>query len=155
MWNEAQNHQGAFNFITGMGGFLQSILFGYAGLRLTIEKLTANPIMPPGISNFTLKGLDYLGCSFDVNIQSSTVQINWISGGGCDQLDVLPDAKEMPKSAAGRIIFPRGPFTIQKKIPSSCPLPEETLAVKSAGSANSSTSAFLTLLALLKSLVQL
>ncbi|KAI9552765.1 hypothetical protein GHT06_020645 [Daphnia sinensis] len=56
VWNEAQNHKGAFNFITGMGGFLQSILFGYAGLRLTVEKLTANPILPPGITNFTLQG---------------------------------------------------------------------------------------------------
>jgi trehalose/maltose hydrolase-like predicted phosphorylase len=56
VWNEAQNHKGAFNFITGMGGFLQSILFGYAGLRLTVEKLTCNPILPPGITNFTLQG---------------------------------------------------------------------------------------------------
>lgn len=39
-----------------MGGFLQSILFGYAGLRLTIEKLTANPILPPGITSFTVQG---------------------------------------------------------------------------------------------------
>ena len=55
-WNEAQNKLGAFNFITGMGGFLQSIIFGYGGFRLTIEELKGNPILPPGITNFTIQG---------------------------------------------------------------------------------------------------
>ncbi|XP_032795803.2 protein-glucosylgalactosylhydroxylysine glucosidase [Daphnia magna] len=135
VWNEAQNHKGAFNFITGMGGFLQSILFGYAGLRLTVEKLTANPILPPGITNFTLQGMDYLGCSFNINIQTSTVDINWISGSSCDSLDVVPDqVKEMEfKSySAGRMTFPRGPFTIKRKTPSNCPLPDANNNLNSA-----------------------
>ncbi len=103
-------------------------------------------------------GLDYLGCSFDINMQTSSVQINWTSGGSCDDLDITSDVpakeNEFQSKTPGRIVFPLGPFTIKRKTPSSCPLPEETGVVKSSGSATSS-SAFtsLTFLALLKSLV--
>ena len=57
MWNEAQNDTDAVNFITGMGGFLQAILFGYAGIRLHLDYLRASPILPPGITNMTIQGM--------------------------------------------------------------------------------------------------
>ena len=40
VWSEARVGLGAMNFITGMGGFLQGILFGYGGLRLTLADLS-------------------------------------------------------------------------------------------------------------------
>lgn len=79
--------------------------------------------------------MDYLGCSFNINIQTSTVDINWISGSSCDSLDVVPDqVKEMEfKSySAGRMTFPRGPFTIKRKTPSNCPLPDANNNLNSA-----------------------
>ena len=74
--------------------------------------------------------MDYLGCSFDINIQPSTVQIDWTVGGSCDQLDVIPDALKncdtlLQNRANGRATFARGPFTIIRKTPLSCPLMDE------------------------------
>lgn len=142
-----------------MGGFLQSILFGYAGLRLTIEKLTVNPIMPPGITNFTLQGelndrdvpddiviysflaflsgLDYLGCSFDVNVVPSTVQVN-VRGGDCSGLQISYNATITKLKSTGneRLAFLRGPFTIQRQTPLPCPTLEELANAKSNGPEN-------------------
>ncbi|CAG0885595.1 unnamed protein product [Darwinula stevensoni] len=40
VWTEMRVGIGAMNFITGMGGFLQGILFGFGGLRLTLADLS-------------------------------------------------------------------------------------------------------------------
>lgn len=45
-------------------------------------------------------------------IDSNTVKIDWLSGGSCDNL-------EIPSSVS------RGPFTIRRKNPLDCPLPED------------------------------
>ncbi|KAG8437893.1 hypothetical protein GDO86_008551 [Hymenochirus boettgeri] len=37
VWTENADGSGAVNFLTGMGGFLQAILFGYTGLRFSIS----------------------------------------------------------------------------------------------------------------------
>ena len=132
-----------------MGGFLQSILFGYAGLRLTVEKLTANPKLPPGITNFTIQGLDYLDCSFDVNIQADTVAISWKSGqnDGCANLVVEPTTAAstgewfgteaifkqfhpppsypLAQQSSRNLQMDRKPFTIRRARPLTCPLPED------------------------------
>lgn len=34
VWSESSDGSGAVNFLTGMGGFLQAVLFGYTGFRL-------------------------------------------------------------------------------------------------------------------------
>ena len=39
---------GAENFLTGAGGFLQAITFGYAGIRLSEDALTLSPTLPVG-----------------------------------------------------------------------------------------------------------
>lgn len=33
VWTENADGSGAVNFLTGMGGFLQAVLFGFTGLR--------------------------------------------------------------------------------------------------------------------------
>ena len=45
-------------------------------------------------------------------IDSNTVKIDWLSGGSCDELDIPSNV-------------PRGPFTIRRKNPLDCPLPED------------------------------
>lgn len=65
MWSEVINgEKGATNFITGSGGFLQTILNGYAGIKMFIDRLEIrNPRLPfntdkisiSGISNFLNK----------------------------------------------------------------------------------------------------
>lgn len=122
------NHRGAFNFITGMGGFLQSILFGYGGFRLTVEHLEGNPTLPPGIDKFVIHGLDYLGCSFDMVIQSTTIDVE-STGPGCIDLVLFGGNPEVSESAfklgAGKLVIARSYFMIVRNTPLSCPLPED------------------------------
>ena len=59
VWREGVNENGAVNFITGMGGFLQALLFGYGGIRLELHQMRFNPRLPPGINNYTIRGTIY------------------------------------------------------------------------------------------------
>ena len=61
VWTEARSGIGATNFITGMGGFLQTVLFGYGGFRLHLEYLLMNATLPPGATSLTIQDLDYMG----------------------------------------------------------------------------------------------
>ncbi len=80
--------------------------------------------------------MDYLGCSFDINIQTSTVEIKWNNGSSCDVLDIIPDQVKDNKVVTysnGRLSFTRGSFTIKRKIPLACPLPDRNTYVNSTG----------------------
>ncbi len=49
------------NFITGAGGFLQSVIFGYGGLRLRIDSLEFDPNLPENVTRLGFDGITYLG----------------------------------------------------------------------------------------------
>ena len=42
MWTENILGTGAVNFLTGMGGFLQGVLFGYLGIRTRLDRMILN-----------------------------------------------------------------------------------------------------------------
>ena len=76
VWTEGADGGGAVNFITGAGGFLQSVLFGYGGLRLFDDKqIHFKPILLPGSTQLRFVGVDYHGNSIDFVIMSSKSQI--------------------------------------------------------------------------------
>lgn len=58
VWSEAPpGTNGAGNFITGAGGFLQSIINGYGGVRLHFDRLEiTKTLVPPGTTNLTFNG---------------------------------------------------------------------------------------------------
>lgn len=65
---------GAVNFITGAGGFLQVVLYGYAGIRPRLDHLLIKqPLKLPGVSESTVQGLNYLGARFSVNFDETSV----------------------------------------------------------------------------------
>jgi trehalose/maltose hydrolase-like predicted phosphorylase len=41
-----------YPFFTGMGGVLQSVIYGFGGLRITEEGLSINPCLPKGVEKF-------------------------------------------------------------------------------------------------------
>ncbi|XP_069866044.1 protein-glucosylgalactosylhydroxylysine glucosidase-like [Dipodomys merriami] len=61
VWTENADGSGAVNFLTGMGGFLQAVLFGCTGFRVTEAGVTFDPLCPAGVSGVHLTGLSYLG----------------------------------------------------------------------------------------------
>lgn len=76
VWTEGADGGGAVNFITGAGGFLQSVLFGYGGLRLHGNKqLQFTPRLLPGATQVKLIGIDYHGNSVDFVIGGSESEI--------------------------------------------------------------------------------
>lgn len=58
VWSElARPNIGAVNFFTGMGGFLQTLIFGYASISIHLDKLMIEkPGLPPGSTRFKIQG---------------------------------------------------------------------------------------------------
>ncbi|HET6578931.1 MAG TPA: hypothetical protein VFG66_11435 [Gemmatimonadales bacterium] len=63
----------AVNFLTGAGGFLQQVIFGYTGLRLGDGGLEPAfpPVLPSRITRLTLRDLHVRGKRFDVVVDST------------------------------------------------------------------------------------
>ncbi|KAI8428265.1 hypothetical protein MSG28_002482 [Choristoneura fumiferana] len=73
VWSELRRPKiGAANFFTGMGGFLQALVFGYGGIRIHLDHLLIDkPQLPPDTSGFTIRGLKYLGANLTLDIQET------------------------------------------------------------------------------------
>ena len=67
VWTELADGSGATNFITGMGGYLQSILFGYGGLRMYTDRIDFNCTPIPDTTGFTIRGA-YVSTCLDIPI---------------------------------------------------------------------------------------
>ncbi|KAM3869958.1 protein-glucosylgalactosylhydroxylysine glucosidase [Diretmus argenteus] len=65
VWSESSDGSGAVNFLTGMGGFLQAVLFGYTGFRVQRECLAFSPVLSSDISELCIRGVSYLGNKMD------------------------------------------------------------------------------------------
>ena len=63
----------AVNFLTGAGGFLQQVIFGYTGLRLDTSGLDAQfpPVLPSHITRLVLHALHVRGKLYDVVVDST------------------------------------------------------------------------------------
>ena len=73
MWTEQTEKRGCANFITGAGGFLQAVIFGYGGLRINETHLTLDPELPPSATGLNFTGIDYHGGSFNYHITKSQI----------------------------------------------------------------------------------
>lgn len=76
VWTEEADGGGAVNFITGAGGFLQSLLYGYGGMRIHGQsQMLFNPRLPPGATQMRFKGVDYHGNIIDFAIGRSESEL--------------------------------------------------------------------------------
>jgi protein-glucosylgalactosylhydroxylysine glucosidase len=67
---------GTVHFITGAGGFLQSVVFGYGGIRLQEDRLTLRvPPLPAGSTSLVLRGLHYQGNKLSITITAGKVTV--------------------------------------------------------------------------------
>jgi trehalose/maltose hydrolase-like predicted phosphorylase len=57
-------------FITASGGFLQTLLYGFGGLRIEEKGLIEAyaPVLPPEWKSMTLKNLEFRGRRYDIVI---------------------------------------------------------------------------------------
>ncbi|XP_035912953.1 protein-glucosylgalactosylhydroxylysine glucosidase-like [Anopheles stephensi] len=82
VWSEnGDGADGAGNFITGAGGFLQSLINGYAGVRLRHGKLViANARLPPGTTRLFLPELNFGGVKFALDVGQNSFRVTFGSG---------------------------------------------------------------------------
>ncbi|XP_019931929.3 protein-glucosylgalactosylhydroxylysine glucosidase [Aedes albopictus] len=75
VWSEnGDGTDGAGNFITGAGGFLQSVINGYAGVRLRNgEMVITKPLLLPGTSRLYIPEINYLGIKFYLDIKTTDI----------------------------------------------------------------------------------
>lgn len=80
VWSEVPPGQpGATNFITGAGGFLQSVINGYGGIRLHFDRLTITNFFPtPQASALEFKGITYLSNRFKLRIVGEQATITML-----------------------------------------------------------------------------
>ncbi|XP_064597126.1 uncharacterized protein LOC135463672 [Liolophura sinensis] len=126
IWTEDHYGHGAVNFITGMGGFLQAVFFGYGGVRLQVEQLTFDPRLPPGTDGMKLIDVDYLGSRFDVIIKAERVQINVTEAplGSELILTVSSDGSQFLLTKGRLIDMAREAFSLKGSEETDCPVPE-------------------------------
>jgi len=66
----------AVNFLTGAGGFLQQVIFGYTGLRFGETGLRAvfRPVLPSRITRLTLRNVASRGRRYDVVVEADSAR---------------------------------------------------------------------------------
>jgi trehalose/maltose hydrolase-like predicted phosphorylase len=69
-----------FNFLTGVGGFLQVFEYGYYGLRFTPNAIQLDPSLSPQLQAITLNNLQWQGRVFTVRIGLQSTQVSLTSG---------------------------------------------------------------------------
>jgi len=75
VWSEILDSRGNQNFLTGAGGYLQNMLFGYSGFRLTDDELLVNPILPITITFMKFRSIHYLGNVFSLTFDKSMMTV--------------------------------------------------------------------------------
>uniref|UniRef100_A0A2M4ACX0 Protein-glucosylgalactosylhydroxylysine glucosidase n=1 Tax=Anopheles triannulatus TaxID=58253 RepID=A0A2M4ACX0_9DIPT len=90
VWSEnGDGADGAGNFITGAGGFLQSVINGYAGVRLRHRQLViTSPQPPPDTTRLFIPQINYAGIRFSLDIERHSFRLVF-SGAGDDAFDRL------------------------------------------------------------------
>jgi trehalose/maltose hydrolase-like predicted phosphorylase len=72
----------AFDFLTGAGGFAQVFTYGLTGFRWRSDRVHLDPMLPPQLSGgVTLKGLQWQGRTFDVDIGPTSTKVTLRNGG--------------------------------------------------------------------------
>ncbi|HQT91697.1 MAG TPA: hypothetical protein PL001_06675, partial [Candidatus Kryptobacter bacterium] len=65
------------NFLTGAGGFLQQVVFGYTGLRITSTGLSVKykPMLPIGVRSLTIANLHFRGKLYNVTVENGATKL--------------------------------------------------------------------------------
>jgi trehalose/maltose hydrolase-like predicted phosphorylase len=97
------NDKIAFNFLTGVGGFLQEFEYGFSGLRFGTSSVSLDPSLPPQLPGVTLTNLVWHGRRFTVAVGRSTTTVIDL-GGGALPLSTPAGPKTVP--AGGSVTIP-------------------------------------------------
>ena len=75
------------NYLPGMAAYLQSLIYGFAGIRIRPERLEFhNPSLPDGWSYMEFKSFDYRGVEMNIIISYGMVEISVLNTEGAEPL---------------------------------------------------------------------
>ncbi|KAK7117244.1 hypothetical protein R3I94_022717 [Phoxinus phoxinus] len=120
VWSESADGSGCVNFLTGMGGFLQALLFGYTGFRVQKEHLAFAPLLPRDIDALSVRGVSYLGNKMDWLVKSAEVSVSVRKSGNKEPFAlelVLNTGTTIPLIPGESVTFLRQPGQIRKVNP--------------------------------------
>jgi hypothetical protein len=68
----------AYDFLTGVGGFMQEFLYGFSGFRPQVDAVRLDPSLPPQLAGITLSNLEWQGRTFTMHIgpRESSITLN-------------------------------------------------------------------------------
>jgi trehalose/maltose hydrolase-like predicted phosphorylase len=70
----------AYDFLTGVGGFMQEFLFGFSGFRPHVDAVRVDPSLPPQMHGITLTNMAWQGRTFTMHIGPQETSITLNSG---------------------------------------------------------------------------
>jgi trehalose/maltose hydrolase-like predicted phosphorylase len=76
----APDYVSAYSFLTGVGGFLQTFLYGFSGLRMHADAVHLDPSLPPQLQGVTLPSLKWQGRTFTIKIGLASTTVTLTSG---------------------------------------------------------------------------
>ncbi|KAM4899287.1 protein-glucosylgalactosylhydroxylysine glucosidase [Sylvia borin] len=118
VWVENSDGSGAVNFLTGMGGFLQVILFGFTGFRITRSSLLFDPAFPDDITKLKVSSISYLGNKLEVTITREEIRMEVTETSQdppASPLEaVLESGQRFPLWEGQSVSFPTAPGCIQR-----------------------------------------
>lgn len=121
VWTENADGSGAVNFLTGMGGFLQAVLFGCTGFRVTCTGVIFDPLCLTDISTVCVSGIFYQGnrLNFTFCKDSVMVEVTAQAWPGAPQLEVelWPSRAQLPLLLGHQVSFPCSAGRIQRSLP--------------------------------------
>lgn len=129
VWTETPGG-GTVNFITGAGGFLQSVIFGTSGMRITHGALTFNPPPPSATGTsavkLTVHSFHYLGNRLRQEVTADHVTFELLAGSdngdsgdsGAQPLALSCAAGSAEQLTVGKpLTFARGKCSISRSKP--------------------------------------
>ncbi|XP_068050538.1 protein-glucosylgalactosylhydroxylysine glucosidase isoform X3 [Anomalospiza imberbis] len=118
VWAENSDGSGAVNFLTGMGGFLQVILFGFTGFRITRSGLLFDPAFPDDITKLEVSSVSYLGNKLEFTITREEIRMEVTETSQdppASPLEaVLESGQRFPLWEGQSVSFPTAPGWIQR-----------------------------------------
>ena len=88
---------------TGVGGFLQTVLFGLPGLRLWSDHLALNPQLVEGMERVKARGLHYRGATFTLEYDTDTMMIT-VTRGAAVSVQSATSARAPKRVEAGHSV---------------------------------------------------
>ncbi|KAM6360406.1 protein-glucosylgalactosylhydroxylysine glucosidase [Alca torda] len=119
IWVENSDGSGAVNFLTGMGGFLQAVLFGYTGFRITKTSFRFDPALPGDIDRLKVTGVSYLGTKLTFTITREEMRITVTASSrdpAASPLEAVLEAsgQRLPLPGGQSVSFPTAAGWIQR-----------------------------------------